>query len=234
MISRIQISHKLKTLGYELATQNKSYDRFTALFIQGSLYVKDGYISASRDLKLVENTVPRTSSDSKGNPEWRDSAVYNALNQLEEMASKIHERNKYAVDNISEIIQVPSLRDIMPAEATNVHIDWSATGIYIAFPTSPLLKPIYRGYATKVNNQHTKVGIARDSFSSRKNSYMNTFDGEVVFLPVVVIDAKLVESRENIILNKLSKLYPRVGRAREWFYTTDTKAVLQIINETTG
>lgn len=110
-------------------------------------------------------------------------------------------------------------------------INMSGTGIYIAYPTSPVLKPIYRGYKTKVNNAHTKVGIATDSFYARKNSYFSTFDGEVEFVPIAEIKNEIIEEVEQEILGRLSRLFRKVGNAHEWFDTDNRDMVLQIISE---
>jgi hypothetical protein len=234
MSSRNQISGKLRSLGYRLAKETNSYDRFGALFLSGSLYVKESYISATGDFKVVENAVPRTSSDPKGNPEWRGGAVHSALKALEKLSSGSEAPTQSdAETTFPAVPQAPTRSASPPADAQGAMADWNSTGIYIAYPTSPTLKPIYRGYTTMVNDRHTKVGIARDSFAARRNSYVGTFDGEVVFLPVAVIDAQHVEAIEQVILAKLCERFRRVGRAREWFDTTDREAFLGVIKEVT-
>ena len=55
----------------------------------------------------------------------------------------------------------------------NQKIDMNETGVYLAYPTTSVLKPVYRGYKAQVNDMHTKVGITEDSFSSRKNSLIS-------------------------------------------------------------
>lgn len=62
---------------------------------------------------------------------------------------------------------------------------------------------------------------------------MGTFDGDVEFLPVAVIDTLHLESIEQVILANLCELFGRVGRAREWFDTTDREAFLRVIKEVT-
>lgn len=235
MKSRSQISRKLESFGYQLAKETNSYDRFGSSFSAGSLYVKESYISATGSFKVIETDIPRSSSDPKGNPEWRGEAVYSALKALEKLASGRGTPTESAtVETSAQVPQTSSRATSLPTKVLDARVDWNATGIYIAYPTSPTLKPIYRGYTTKVNNQHTKVGIARDSFSARKNSYTGTFDGEVVFLPVAVIDAEHLESIEQVILAKLCERFRRVGRAREWFDTADRETFLRVINEVTG
>jgi hypothetical protein len=54
---------------------------------------------------------------------------------------------------------------------TKPQISMSATGLYIAYPTTETKKPIYRGYKTLVNGSNTKVGVARSSFADRQKSY---------------------------------------------------------------
>jgi hypothetical protein len=50
------------------------------------------------------------------------------------------------------------------------------TGIYLAYPTSPETKSIYRqkSYKTLDNDTHTKVGIAKDSFKAREKDMQQT------------------------------------------------------------
>jgi len=108
------------------------------------------------------------------------------------------------------------------------------TGVYIAYPTSPILKSIYRpkNYKTKVNDQHTKVGIASDSFRSRKSSYLGNFDNEVKFIPVVFVDREFLDAVEKLIITVLWSNFSRVGRAREWFCTSDRQRISDIIAKT--
>lgn len=235
MSSRNQICRKLRLLGYRLAKETNSYDRLGAPFLSGSLYVKESYISATGDFKIVENDVPRTSSDPKGNPEWRGGAVHSALKALEKLASGSKATTQSDAETTSSAIPQAPMRSASPHSKTQgAIVDWNSTGIYIAYPTSSTLKPIYPGYATMVNDRHTKVGIARDSFAARRNSYMGTFNGEAVFLPLAVLDAQHLEAIEQVILAKLCERFRRVGRAREWFDTTDREAFLAVIKEVTG
>ena len=106
------------------------------------------------------------------------------------------------------------------------------TGIYLAFPTSSVLKSIYRpkNYTTMVNDQHTKVGIAKDSFSSRSRGYLSNFDDEVDFQPLALIDdVEELIAAEKVVLANLRAEYLRVGRAREWFATNDHERVVEIV-----
>ena len=107
-------------------------------------------------------------------------------------------------------------------------------GVYIAYPTSPILKSIYRpkNYKTEVNDQHTKVGIARDSFRSRKSGYLGNFDNEVEFIPVVFVDREFLDAVEKLIIKVLCSNFSRVGRAREWFCTSDRRKTSDIIAKT--
>jgi hypothetical protein len=105
------------------------------------------------------------------------------------------------------------------------------TGIYIAYPTTPELKSIYRpkNYKTMVNDQHTKIGIAKDSFNSRAKGYYGNFDNEVVFIPLVIIDIKHLELIEKTILSEIKTEFARVGRAREWFNTINRERIIEIV-----
>ena len=105
------------------------------------------------------------------------------------------------------------------------------TGIYIAHPTSPVLKSIYRpkNYKTTVNNQHTKVGIAKKSFASRRKGYVDNFDNEVEFIPITLIPLEQLVKAEHLILNAIHKKYKKVGRSREWFNTSMRQEIAGII-----
>lgn len=109
----------------------------------------------------------------------------------------------------------------------------NSTGIYIAYPTSATLKSIHppKNYKTKVNNSHTKIGIAKDSFKARKTSYFRDFDNEVEFIPVAKIAENQLEQVEKAILEKVKMRYKKVGYAREWFDTDNRNEILQLISE---
>lgn len=104
-------------------------------------------------------------------------------------------------------------------------------GIYIAFPTSAVLKSIYRpkNYKTTVNDRHTKVGIAKDSFASRRRGYVGNFDGEVEFIPVVTVSADQLAKAEHHILQAMRQEFSTVGRAREWFDTAERQRVIDVV-----
>ena len=108
-------------------------------------------------------------------------------------------------------------------------ISRSSTGVYMAYPTTSVLKPIYRKLKTQVNDQHTKVGITTDSFAIREREYRNTFQGEVVFTPLAEVPASRLAEIEKLLLVKLCSRYQRVGRAREWFNTTDREEISRIV-----
>jgi len=86
MHSRMNLSRKLKSLGYPLDTETGAYDRFSWPLGKGSLYVKENYISATGVARSLEDTVARTSSDSKDCPEWRGQALNPLLKELESVA----------------------------------------------------------------------------------------------------------------------------------------------------
>lgn len=89
MTSRSNLSRKLKSFGLAIKTESGAYDRFSWPFGKGSLYVKENYISATGRAKCLEDKVHRTSSDSKGCPEWRGSAVVALLDELSSLATTI-------------------------------------------------------------------------------------------------------------------------------------------------
>jgi hypothetical protein len=109
------------------------------------------------------------------------------------------------------------------------------TGIYIAYPTTGELKSIYRpkNYKTVVNWDHTKVGIAKNSFEGRSRGYLSNFDNEVVFVPIAIVDnVSNLKDVEDLILDRLKSRFQRVGRAREWFDTKDRTEFVSIIKST--
>ena len=104
-------------------------------------------------------------------------------------------------------------------------------GIYIAYPTSSKLKSIYRAknYKTKVNEKHTKVGIASNSFSSRKGVYISNFDNKVIFKPIAIIPNNQLEIAEKKVLKVMGRRFHKVGHSREWFQTANRQKVIDIV-----
>lgn len=106
-----------------------------------------------------------------------------------------------------------------------------ATGVYLAFPTTEVLKPTYRGHRTLVNLDHTKVGITTSSFHSRWSEYNRTFGGEVALYPLFELDVSTLAEFESLYLAQLLSKYPRSGVAREWFRTTEREEISMLLNE---
>jgi hypothetical protein len=104
-------------------------------------------------------------------------------------------------------------------------------GIYIAFPTSRVLKSIYRpkNYKTLVNDQHTKVGITKNSFAQRRKGYVDNFDNKVNFIPLAIVPLDKLDEAENLILGEICKKYTKVGRSREWFSTQNREDIIELI-----
>ena len=111
---------------------------------------------------------------------------------------------------------------------------WNQTGIYIAIPTSAVLKSIYRAqnYKTEVNNEHLKIGITKDSFQSRSKCYYDNFDNEVEFIPLVAINRDVLKEVEAKVLAQIKIEFNRMGRAREWFDTNDKNRIISILINT--
>ena len=108
------------------------------------------------------------------------------------------------------------------------------TGIYIAYPTSPALKPINRvthGQA-EVNDRYTNVGVTYCSFLSRRSCYLANFDDEVEFLPVVAVEPEHLTYAHELVLEAVGTCYDRVGHAREWFQTAHRQRIIGIIVDT--
>lgn len=110
----------------------------------------------------------------------------------------------------------------------------SGIGVYIAYPTTSVLKPIYRKLKTHVNDEHTKVGITTDSFAAREREYRNTFQGEIVFVPLAEVPASRLMEIEKLLLGELCVRYERVGSAREWFNTREREEISKIVLEIVG
>jgi hypothetical protein len=104
-------------------------------------------------------------------------------------------------------------------------------GIYMAYPTSPAPKPIYRRLKTVVNDQHTKVGKTRDAFEKRAREYRNTFNREVEFVPLVEVALDYLDAVEAAVLLEIGRRYSRVGRAAEWFDTADRQAIAELVRQ---
>ena len=103
-------------------------------------------------------------------------------------------------------------------------------GIYIAYPTTSELKPIYKGYKTRVNNNHIKVGKCENGFLDREKDYQGTFHNEVEFHPIVILNTvDNVITLEKLLVPVIKERYKRVGFAREWFDTDDHESVIKII-----
>ena len=112
--------------------------------------------------------------------------------------------------------------------------NYSKTGIYISYPTSPVLKSIYKagGYKTKVNDRHTKVGKAENGFKNREGQYLGNFDNEAKFIPIVYIDNTHLKHAEEIVLSAIKSKFSTVGHAKEWFDTLDRKKISEIVINT--
>ena len=92
------------------------------------------------------------------------------------------------------------MRNLSRFEDVSLAIGGSATGIYLAYPTSPELKPTYRGHRTLVNDLHTKIGVASKSFVSRENEYMSTFNFEVAFFPILEVSVPRLHVLESRVI----------------------------------
>jgi hypothetical protein len=117
----------------------------------------------------------------------------------------------------------------MRYESVAAKIPMISTGVYLAFPTTATRKPTYPGHKTFVNSEHTKVGIARASFASRRSQYLFTFQSEVAFFPVLALPVLQLQSFEAELLHKVRHLYAKSGPAREWFHTTERQALAELI-----
>ena len=108
---------------------------------------------------------------------------------------------------------------------------YSKTGIYIAYPTSPVLKSIYKAgnYKTMVNDQHTKVGKAERSFSDRRDEYFSNFGSEAEFIPIAIIEREHVVVAEELIKHAIKIEFSRIGYAHEWFDTVDRDRIREIV-----
>ena len=82
-----------------------------------------------------------------------------------------------------------------------------------------------------VNDQHTKIGIAKDCLRARKLSYLRTFDNEVEFVPIALLEQEFLKSIEDRIKIELRSRYSKVGKSREWFHTSDRQKVIEIVSK---
>ena len=107
------------------------------------------------------------------------------------------------------------------------------TGIYLVYTKTTKLQSIYKAknYKTQVNNQHTKIGITKNSFASRKKTYEANFGSDLVFKALIILDKKYLKNVEDEIINKLKQEFNKVGRSREWFDTTDRGRIIEIVRD---
>jgi hypothetical protein len=117
----------------------------------------------------------------------------------------------------------------MRYEDAAARIPKTSTGVYVAYPTSLDLKPVYRGYKTRVNSEDTKVGISRRSFSSREQQYIQTFQSQVAFFPILELPVAELPGFEKQLLGLLRRNYSRSGPAREWFRTVDRQGLAELV-----
>ena len=117
---------------------------------------------------------------------------------------------------------------------TNISRLSEHTGIYLAYPTTHTLKQTYRNHKSMVNNQHTKVGVTVKSFRERSSEYARTFDGEIEFVPLLIMQPDELAAIEKEILAALRSEFGNVGRTREWFDTPDRVRIAEIVQQITG
>lgn len=104
------------------------------------------------------------------------------------------------------------------------------TGIYLVYPISEKIESIFKqkNYKTKVNNEHTKVGITEKSFKSRKKCYVDNFD-DVDFMVLAIVDAKYLKIIEKEILIVIKREFNIVGYSREWIDSNNRSRIIEII-----
>jgi hypothetical protein len=96
-------------------------------------------------------------------------------------------------------------------------------GIYLVYPTSPIMKSIWKPSKTQVNDQFTKVGQASRGFDQRRRDYTSkrAFGTEVVFKPIVEVPLERLDMVEARVLDEMNKRYEAVigghGRPIEWY-----------------
>jgi hypothetical protein len=108
------------------------------------------------------------------------------------------------------------------------------TGVYIAYPASPVLKSINKSnnHTTMVNDQHTKLGISKGSFLNNKKEHRDNFDNEVDFIPVATIGSEYLGHIEAQIISAIQSEFQKVEQTNEWFDTSDRQRILEIISNT--
>lgn len=83
-----------------------------------------------------------------------------------------------------------------------------------------------------VNDQHTKLGIANNSFIRHKKEHLANFDNEVDFIPVAIIATEHLERIEVQIKTAMHRGFEKVEQTNEWFDTSDRQRILEIISKT--
>jgi hypothetical protein len=119
-------------------------------------------------------------------------------------------------------------------EEVSFTISGTATGVYLAYPTTDVFKQTYRGHSTLVNHGDTKIGIAcENNFLARENEYMETFGNEVAFFPILQVnDLVVLRKLGSMLLPMLAARYPMSGRAREWFRTVERQSIADLVWQT--
>ena len=114
-----------------------------------------------------------------------------------------------------------------------------ASGIYMAYPTSLIMKSIWRqnpprkDYEAKVNYRHTKVGQARH-FGRRARDYLKNFDGQIRFVPICAVNLEELDYLELLVTTAMYAEFPVVPKTREWYVTTDRERVREIVLSVLG
>jgi hypothetical protein len=102
-------------------------------------------------------------------------------------------------------------------------------GVYIAYPTTDVMKFTYVNSRTRVNNLNTNVGFTKDSFIKRKSEYLNTFGGEIHFKPISEVSLNEFDQKRDAILKSIRAKYRLVGTTKQWFDSDDRHAIEQQI-----
>lgn len=105
------------------------------------------------------------------------------------------------------------------------------SGIYLVYPKSKEPQSIWKpkGYKTKVNCNHTKVGKTNDFAGALHGRYIPNF-GDVEFFDITEVPQSKLAGVEKAIHYRIKQEgIKRVGRSREWYDTTDRTKLKDII-----
>lgn len=141
---------------------------------------------------------------------------------------------RYCIRNgwLIESHRQPDTQNVLSKNITSKGIGLHDTGFYLAACTSRKLKQIDHNAKTKVNCEHTKIGITKQSFRVRKKYYLQIFGKDLIFKPIISMPPTNLTYAESSVRKALLDKYKTVGYSREWFDTANHQAIVELVIRT--